>query len=200
MVSPIKCGPDDSPLRGSTPIVTDANSPDDLLKAVAKRDRAAFRALFRATSSKLFGVSLRICRDRSLAEDALQEAFVDIWRKAADFDTGRGAAMGWMSVIVRNRSVDLIRRRGRGPRMVDGDADNAPEPADPGAPTDGGTDGMALTQCLGELEARERELVVLAYCEGYSREELSERYEAPVNTVKTWLRRGLAALKDCLEQ
>jgi len=180
--------------------VTDTKSPDDLLKAVANRDRAAFRVLFRNTSSKLFGVSLRICRDRSLAEDALQDAFVDIWRKATDFDASRGAAMGWMSVIVRNRSIDLIRRRGRGPQTVDGDADNAPEPVDPGAPTDGGTDGMALTKCLGELEARERELVVLAYCEGYSREELSERYDAPVNTVKTWLRRGLAALKDCLKQ
>ena len=108
--------------------------------------------------------------------------------------------MGWMSVIVRNRSIDLIRRRGRGPQTVEGDAENAPDPADPGAPTDGGAEGIALTQCLGELETRERELVVLAYCEGYSREELSERYEAPVNTVKTWLRRGLAALKDCLEQ
>ncbi len=180
--------------------MTETTSPDELLNAVAKRDRAAFRVLFRTSGPKLFGVSLRICRDRALAEDALQEAFVDIWRKAADFDTGRGAAMGWMSVIVRNRSIDLIRRRGRGPQTVDGDADNVPEPMDPRAPTDGGASGMALTQCLGELEVRERELVVLAYCEGYSREELSERYDAPVNTVKTWLRRGLAALKECLEQ
>jgi len=182
------------------PIVIETTSPEELLQAVAKRDRAAFHMLFRSSGPKLFGVSLRICRDRSLAEDAMQEAFVDIWRKAADFDTGRGAAMSWMSVIVRNRSIDLIRRRGRGPQTVGGDADNAPEPVDPGAPKDGGAERMALTQCLGELETRERELVVLAYCEGYSREELSERYDAPVNTVKTWLRRGLAALKDCLDR
>ena len=180
--------------------MTDASDLQGLLTAVAKRDRAAFRNLYAAAGAKLFGVSLRICRDRSLAEDALQDAFVDIWRKAADFDAWRGAAMGWMAAIVRNRSIDLIRRRGRRPQTVEGDADAAPEPADPKVATDGGASGIALAQCLGELAQREREMVVLAYCEGYSREELSERYDAPVNSVKTWLRRGLAALKDCLDR
>ena len=179
---------------------TDLNA---LLLSTAGGDRAAFRALYVAASPKLLGVALRICGERGVAEDALQDAFVEIWRKADTFDTSRGAALGWMAVIVRNRAIDQLRRRGRGPALGSGgeDADDAAARiVDISAPADGGADGLALEQCLGRLEDRAREMVVLAYCEGYSREELSERYDAPVNTVKTWLRRGLAELKECLEE
>lgn len=176
----------------------------DLLAAAARKDRDAFRAIYARTSSKLFGVALRICRDRSLAEDAVQDAYVEIWRKAGDFDAARGRAESWMGTIARNRAIDVIRRRGRGPVMGAGgtedEADRVAAIPDPGQPSDGGAEGMALTECLGRLEERQREMVLLAYHEGYSREELSARYDAPVNTIKTWLRRGLASLKTCLEE
>lgn len=176
-----------------------------LLTAIADGDKSAFRSLFDVMGPKLFAITLRICRDRAIAEDAVQDAFVEIWRKAADFDAGRGVPAAWMSVIARNKAIDQIRRRGRsvvlasgGDRDEDG-SDLIAAIVDPTQAADGGVEGMALGQCLNRLEAQQRDMVLLAYCEGLSREELSERYDAPVNTVKTWLRRGLAALKDCLE-
>ena len=185
--------------------------PDDnlsrLLIAIAGRDRAAFRDLYAERSAKLFAVSLRICRDRAIAEDALQDAFVEIWRKAESFDPARGKAASWLATIARNRAIDQVRRRGRGPTFgsgsgAGGGADeedilaSIPDPAQAG---DGGTEALALGQCLDRLDPRDKEMVLLAYYEGYSREDLSARYDAPVNTIKTWLRRGLASLRSCLE-
>ncbi|MEO0360886.1 MAG: sigma-70 family RNA polymerase sigma factor [Pseudomonadota bacterium] len=171
-----------------------------LLLAVARGDRGAFRALYDRQGAKLFGVALRICRDERIAEEALQEALVDIWRNAGRFDPARGSAAAWTATVTRNRAVDAVRRRGR--PALGGEAGEAAmaAAADPAQPVDGGADRLALSACLDTLEARSREAVVLAYLEGLSREELSIRYDAPVNTVKTWLRRGLAALKDCLER
>ncbi|MGB0926251.1 MAG: sigma-70 family RNA polymerase sigma factor [Pikeienuella sp.] len=175
----------------------------DLLRATAKADRAAFRALYLAASAKLFGVALRICGDRSLAEDALQDAFVEIWRKASGFDAERGKAEAWMAVITRNRAIDLVRKRGRGPTFGTGGADEEEWMTalpDPTAPTDGGAEMIALQECLNRLEDQQRDMVLLAYYKGFSREELAARFDAPVNTVKTWLRRGLASLKTCLDE
>ena len=179
----------------------DADLPD-LLTAVAKRDRAAFRALYAAQSAKLFAIVLRICRDRAIAEDALQDAFVEVWRKAESFDPARGKAAAWMATIARNRAIDQIRRRGRGPTIGTGgdeDQDALAAIPDLSQPKDGGAEMIALAQCLDRMEPRDKEMVLLAYYEGYSREDLSARYDAPVNTIKTWLRRGLIALRGCLE-
>ncbi len=172
---------------------------DDLLKAIANADRAAFQALYSACAAKLFGVALQVCRERDLAEDALQEGFVEIWRKAEHFDPQRGRAEAWMAIIVRNRAVDLLRQRGRNPSTL-GDSDALTALA--GKAREGGetdpVDYLALLACLDELQDQDREAVLLAYYEGASREELSQRYEAPVNTIKARLRRALAALRTCL--
>lgn len=181
--------------------MAEARALEPLLLAVAQRDRGAFRVLFDTAGPKLMGLALRICREQALAEDAVQEAFVEIWRKAEGFDPERGSAAGWMAVIARNRAIDLVRRRGRAPGWGGGGEGEDPlaRLIDPFARPDGGAEAMALSECLGRLEPRPRELVMLAYVEGLSREELSARYDAPVNTIKTWLRRGLAALKTCLD-
>lgn len=181
--------------------MTEPGPLEDTLIAVSRGDRAAFRALYDAMAPKLLGIALRICHDRAVAEDAVQEAFIEIWRKAPGFDPERGGAAGWMTVIARNRAIDLVRRRGRSPGWGGGGEGDDPLAAlvDPSARTDGGAEALALAECLGRLEPHPRELVVLAYVEGLSREELSVRYDAPVNTVKTWLRRGLIALKTCLD-
>lgn len=172
---------------------------EELLRRVAAQDRPAYRALYDATAAKLFGVALRICKERSLAEEAFQEAFLGIWRTAADFDPARGSALAWMAGITRNRALDLLRKRGRGDRPLEEDAlerlmtEAAVLRADQ-------ADLDALLQCLDRLEQTPREAVVLAYCEGLSREELAAHFGAPVNTVKTWLRRALLALRGCLEE
>ena len=172
-----------------------------ILAAVGRGDRAAFRRLYDATAAKLFGVTLRICHDRSIAEDALQDAFAEIWRKAGSFDADRGRVLSWMAVIARNRSIDALRRRSRDGNVDQPLTDEIEEAViDPTQKTDGGVEYLALMACLDELDAQSREAVLRAYYRGESREELAERFDAPVATVKTRLRRGLARLKGCLER
>jgi len=178
-----------------------ASEIDDLLLATAKSDRAAFRLLYDRVSPKLFGIALKITRDRATAEDVLQEVFTDVWRKARNFDPRRGEAGAWLAVIARNRSVDALRRQGRGIMGAttgsEADMEAAPDPSSAG---DGGVDTLTLIDCLNRLEERQRDLILRAYYQGDSREELARRFDAPVNTVKTWLRRGLLSLKSCLDE
>ena len=174
---------------------------DDLLLAVARSDRAAFRLLYDRISPKLFGIALKICRDRTVAEDVLQEVFTDVWRKARNFDPRRGEAGAWLAVIARNRSVDALRRQGRGvmgaTTGTEADLDAAPDPSLSG---DGGVEYLTLVDCLKRLDERQRDLILRAYYRGDSREELARSFDTPVNTIKTWLRRGLMSLKKCLDE
>jgi len=172
----------------------------EIVTAVAKADRGAFRVLYDRVGGKLFGICLRICRERPLAEEALQETLLEIWRRAGSFDIRRGAPESWMSVIARHRAIDVLRRQVRRPAPVSvGDEADAISVADPAAPTDGGVERLALWYCLERLEAEQRHAVLLAYNDGYSREELAEWFSAPVNTIKSRLRRALQLLRECLE-
>lgn len=179
-----------------------ATAPDDLerlLSATAAGDRVAFRALYERTSAKLYGVVLRICRDPGIAQDVLQETFVKVWTRAVGYQPGEGKPITWLAAIARNAAIDSIRRRRdvvlgmdeQGRALID-DFDRAVETLDP-------ADAQALRGCLGGLEETQRNCIVLAYCEGFSREELAERFDRPVGTIKTWLHRGLASLKTCLD-
>jgi RNA polymerase sigma-70 factor (ECF subfamily) len=173
----------------------------DLIARMSSGDRAAFEDIYAATSPKLFGVVLRIIRQRELAEEVLQEAFIRIWRNAARYDAEKAAPMTWMASIARNRAIDEVRRRGLD--LVD-DPDAAALVRDPGpSPADAAALGesvRALSHCLEELESPRGEMVRLAYLEGYSREALADRFDQPVGTVKTWLRRSLMLLRDCLDR
>jgi len=172
-----------------------------LLGRVAAGDRGAFERLYAATSAKLFGIVLRISRDRATAEDVLQETFVRIWRNAPRYDAASGRPVTWMAAIARNAAIDAVRRR----RILDarispdGDEDALAAVPDPAALAVDPGDREALRTCLGRLEAEHRDCVMLAYLDGLSREELAERFGRPVGTIKTWLHRALARLKDCLE-
>lgn len=170
---------------------------EDAVGKVARGDRAAFRSLYAATSGELFALALRILQDRAAAEDALQDAFVDVWRQAAAFDPARGPAMAWLTVIVRNRAIDALRRDGRNPAARNAvDLDSlAPLASPEGA---GSVEMLALLRCLAGLEPEVQKMILQAYLEGRSRDELAESFERPVNTVKTWLRRGLQSLRVCL--
>jgi len=170
-----------------------------LLQRVARQDRAAFAEVYRATSAKLYGIILRILRRRDIADEVLQEVYVKIWERAADFDSRLASPISWMCAIARNRALDELRRK----RPVS--LEDHPEIRD--IPSDDipaleqvlrGEDGKRLADCLAGLEAKRREMVVLAYCDGLTREELAAKYGQPVNTIKTWLRRSLAQLKGCL--
>ncbi|MGE0255809.1 MAG: sigma-70 family RNA polymerase sigma factor [Alphaproteobacteria bacterium] len=171
-----------------------------LLAACARGDEAALRQLYDDHAPQLLGVAVRILRDRALAEDALHEAFVQIWRRAAEFARRRGSARGWMTSIVRYRAIDLQRRRRR--EVVDPDplADAADEAPSAESAMVLNEEVARLRTCLDTLSADQRRTVALAYLEGATREDIAQRTGAPVPTVKSWLRRGLIALRECLER
>ena len=170
-----------------------------LIARAALRDRAAFAELYRATSAKLFGVSLRIVRERGLAEEALQDSFVNVWNHAADYARERSAPLTWMAAIVRNRSLDIARRAREEPDIDDALAQNlADESASPEREAAERAQAHTLRDCLGELDAEQRQTIALAFFHGLTHSELAGHLRRPLGTVKTHIRRGLLKLKDCL--
>lgn len=170
-----------------------------LLKRVAEGDRAAFAALYQATSLKLFGVVLRILRREELAEEILQEVYVKIWQRASDFTSDKASPIAWMAAIARNRAIDSLRRRQ--PSLVEnnpGIEDVADGSATPGEQLEMSEELRRLEACLDGLEETKSKMVRLAYLDGYSRQDLAERFDQPVGTIKTWLHRSLKQLRDCL--
>lgn len=173
----------------------------DLLAGTAGGSRDAFRKLYDRTSPKLLGVILRMRNDRAAAEDILQDVFLRVWRNASQYSPASGPAMGWLISIARYRTIDVLRRKT--PDLVAPAEDGAdwlerePDPRD-----DAGRwmDRDALQHCLERVDPDPRQCIVLAYCEGWTREELGEKFGRPANTIKTWLHRGLAALRQCLDE
>ena len=170
-----------------------------LLAAVAKGDEAAFEKLYAATSAKLYGVVLRILRRPELADEVMQEAYLKIWNGAAQFDRSLASPITWMVAIARNRAIDLARRK------TDVSVEDMPDALelvadvpDPLAARERSEEVKRLLECLGRLEPEQRQLVLLAYYDGLSREQLAVRFKRPVNTIKTWLRRSLLAVRECL--
>lgn len=171
-----------------------------LLRRIAeRRDRAAFDALYAATSPQLYGIVLRILRRRDLAEDVMQEAYFKIWERAGDFDPAMASPMTWMSTIARNRAIDIVRRKvPLSTEEVEGIENVPADGSDAAAQAETRDELRRLQGCLERIESDRREMVILAYRDGYSREELAQRFKAPVNSIKTWLHRSLKQLKDCL--
>lgn len=174
---------------------------ESLMAATAKGDKVAFKTLYERSSAKLFGVVLRILKNRQKAEDVLQDVFLKIWQKAGSYDPSQGKPITWMATIARNRSIDVIRAT-RPEQTVDepGDEEEIFRLTGQDASEVDVGDLESLRVCLGEMKEDDRNYVLLAYYEGYSREELADRFDSPVGTIKTRLRRGLVALRACLER
>jgi RNA polymerase sigma-70 factor, ECF subfamily len=174
-----------------------------LLRATASKDMRAFRQLYEATSSHLLGVLVRILRHRERAEDALQDCYLRIWNKADSYAEERGHPLAWMMTIARYRALDLVRAH-REHSSTDEDAlpmdldwADASDAPDNQAETDEHL--HRLNDCLAELSDEQRQAVMLAYYEGYTHPELADHMSSPLGTVKSWVRRGLQRLRDCLE-
>ena len=171
----------------------------DLLSRCALGDRAAFADLYSSTHAKLFAVSLRIVRERALAEEALQDSFVSIWHHASDYARAKGAPTTWMAAIVRNRSLDLVRRTREMPDVDDAlAAQLVDETATPTVEAQAHANAHALHRCLAELDAEQRQSIALAFFHGLTHSELAAHLRRPLGTVKTHVRRGLLKLRDCL--
>lgn len=163
-----------------------------LLGRCAAGDVRALRTLYEATAPLLFGIALRLLRNRTQAEDTLQETFLQIWRNAGRFDAARGSPRAWMIAILRYRALDRLDMETR--YTPDGDLPEAAE-ALPIAVED----RHALSDCLAQLPENWRHSVVLSFVEGYSHGEIAARTGTPLGTVKSWILRALSALKACLE-
>jgi RNA polymerase sigma-70 factor (ECF subfamily) len=178
-----------------------APSREALLQACAGGDQAALKSLYALTAPQLFGLAIGILRSRELAEDIVQDSFVLVWRHAHSFDPARGTAMAWLARIVRNQCFDLLRRRGResplDDAVIESWEDPGPSPADLAALS---RDAQRLRGCLDELEESPRRSLLLAYYEGLTFEQVAGRLQAPLGTVKSWIRRSLLRLKGCMER
>jgi RNA polymerase sigma-70 factor (ECF subfamily) len=172
-----------------------------LLSRSALGDRAAFAELYAATRAKLFGVSLRIVRERPIAEEVLQDSFLSIWNHAGDYARAKSAPSTWMTAIVRNRSLDVLRRTREEPDVDEVLTGNlVDESAAPERELQVRGESHSIASCLGELEAGERQSIALAFYHGLSHSELSGHLRKPLGTVKTHIRRGLTKLRDCLQR
>ena len=175
-----------------------------LLEQIAQQDAAALKALYDRVSSSLYGMALRVLRNPEWAEDVLQESFLSIWRSAGDYRAALSPPLAWMGLIVRSRSLDLLRRQTADRAGVTQELDEtladtlAGDVPDPMDSVDVSQQARALHGCLQQLEAAQREVLSLAYLRDLSHAELSAQLRLPLGTVKTWIRRGLAQLRGCM--
>ena len=178
-------------------------TPDALSQLISKTalgDRSAFASLYSMTSAKLFGVTLRLLQNRSDAEEALQEVYVKIWQRAGQFARGDTSPMAWLCAIARNQAIDMIRSRKAATSDIEEAydlADLAPGPEHLAVLS---SEGRRIDHCMQQLDRDKAKAVKSAYVEGLSYEELASKYEVPINTMRTWLRRSLMKLKECLDQ
>jgi RNA polymerase sigma factor (sigma-70 family) len=194
--------------------IDDSTAPSPLATLLARTglgDRAALAALYRATSAHLLGVIVRINPDRGQGEDVLQEVYVNVWRNAGSYDAARSRPMTWLTSIARHGAIDSLRRARARVQTVSshagaGEDDRETDTVDEVASDDPGplrllqqaAEKREVEHCVGRLSAEQQQCVALAYYQGLSHSEVAEHLAQPLGTVKSWLRRALLALKDCL--
>ena len=183
------------------------NTDNDLMSLIdrmANSDEIALKALYDATSPKLFGLALRVVNKREWAEDVLQESYMYIWRSAIDYRASLSPPMAWMGLIVRSRALDFLRRRSSERLHLTQELDDylsdtiegdAPNPMNTALASE---QAWALQQCMNQLDNKHREVVSLAYLRDLSHSDLAEQLKLPLGTVKTWIRRGLEQLRGCM--
>jgi RNA polymerase sigma factor (sigma-70 family) len=172
----------------------------EALVATGQEDRAAFRILYDLTSAKLFGIVLRICNDRQAAEEVLSDVYLTVWKRAGAYEPGRASPISWLAVIARNRAIDWRRATRRAPSTP---LEEAPDVADDRPDAVGlllqDENARALHLCLDALDDKQRRAIRTAFFEGITYAELAEQQSVPLGTMKSWVRRGLLRLKECLD-
>ncbi|WP_299044394.1 sigma-70 family RNA polymerase sigma factor [uncultured Tateyamaria sp.] len=163
-------------------------------------DRRAFDRLYSMTSGKLFAVAMRMMKNRAEAEDVLQDAYMRIWQRAGSFRPGEGRSMSWLITITRNLAIDRMRVRAAPVASIEMAQDVPDDKPTPETALAQSENRARIDACLEQLEAHRAEAVRAAYIEGWSYQELADRFDTPLNTVRTWLRRSLLRLRACMEQ
>ena len=173
---------------------------DQLISRVALGDRTAFSKLYDATSAKLFGVALRVLNNTASAEDVVQETYMKIWRYADRYASTGNSPMTWLITIARNTAIDRLRATKQAADISDlADQIAAPTPT-PEQSAVAGSEAARIVACLNELPDDRHAAVRGAYLEGASYSDLAEKFDVPLNTMRTWLRRALIALRECMSQ
>jgi RNA polymerase sigma factor (sigma-70 family) len=178
----------------------------DLLARTALADQAAFGELYRATSSQLYGVAIRIVRDAAAAEEILQESFVAVWHHAASYAPARSQPLTWLTAIVRNRCLDHLRRRELDTVSMTAEDDDRGDLELPGegrTPAElliEGAEAQSVRDCIETLEGGSKQAIALAFFQGLTHAELASHLNEPLGTVKSWVRRGLERLRQCLDR
>ena len=172
-----------------------------LIQACAARNRQALRQLYDRMAGQMLAAMIRILRRRALAEEALQDVFVSIWQRAAQFESARGPARIWMMAIARHRAIDVLRSE-RVDLYRDADVEQLPQAAAEGLSdwSSAGLSAAALARCFEELSGEQRRGIELAFVNGYSHADIARVTGEPLGTIKSWIRRGLGSLRQCLER
>lgn len=175
----------------------------DLLHACSQGRQAAFHELYGQVSPQLFSILLRILKRKDLAEEALQDALLSVWRNAGSYSAEKGAPMTWLVSICRYRALDMLRRERHEGSLEQAEDESAgvaglaDETADPELISK--AEVRALEECMQRLDGRQQTSIRLAYVDGCTHEEIAAKLRSPIGTVKSWVRRGLESLKRCLE-
>jgi RNA polymerase sigma-70 factor (ECF subfamily) len=180
--------------------MSDSERLDGLLAECARGSENALAELYRLTSPHLFAFAARILRRKDWAEEVLQECYLSIWQNAGRFSAEQNHAMAWMTRIVRNRCIDLLRR----PALERPDPDGeiveswADDAAGPLGRLQGAQDSKRLAECMKELEGKQRMAIAMSFFDDLSHGEIAQKLESPLGTIKSWVRRGMERLKRCL--
>lgn len=178
--------------------MTDLQDIEVMIGSAALGDRQAFSDLYDATSAKLFAVCLRVLKERSAAEDAMQDTYVKIWADAGRYAVSGYSPMTWLITIARNTAIDRLRAARPTSNLDDYSAVLSAGGMSPEQAAIARSEESRISACLEELDGDRRAAVTGAYLDGYTYKELAERFGVPLNTMRTWLRRSLASLRACL--
>lgn len=173
---------------------------EELIAEVVIHNRSAYQQLYELCSAKLFGICLRILKDRSEAEDALQEVFINIWKKSSSYEASKARGITWMSAIARNHSIDRLRARRPFEESIDDNHDLEDITPGPEAMVSSSAVNKEIHDCLSALDNDHSEAVKRTYLNGWTYQQTADELKVPLNTIKTWIRRSLIALRECMNK
>lgn len=180
-----------------------SDDPNELLAQVSLANRQALKKLYDLTSAKLFAISLRITKQSALSEEALQDSFIKVWQNAHRFDPAKAQAITWVGTIVRNTSIDLLRRQNKFEQHDELDDSLTTSGDDNDNPEFLATQQYALQAvhlCLDELDTQHKKMILMAYLDGYTHQQIADIENTPIGSVKTWIHRGIDKVKHCLQR
>lgn len=163
--------------------------------ATSQGDRKAFEKLYLATAGKLLAVAQKLLGRKDMAEEIIQDTYIKLWHNAASYHTDRGSVLTWLVSMVRNRCIDELRHQ----KVHRDNTEKIPLPTDISPKNPKENDHNKLNQCFDTLQNTQRQSIQLAYFYGLTHQEITRHLEAPLGSIKTWIRRGLEALKRCIQ-